>query len=147
MVDRPLAQELEHLVERRATAYVVREGRSVVRGDQRGRHIGFPTANVQPEHRHKQIPAVGVYAVRCEAAGVRYDGMMNVGRRPTFEEDGALTVEVHLLGFEGDLYGRPLRVHVVQRLRDELKFDGVEALVARLHEDRAEAERALRMVP
>ncbi|HLT48461.1 MAG TPA: bifunctional riboflavin kinase/FAD synthetase [Rubricoccaceae bacterium] len=120
---------------------------TVVRGDQRGRQIGFPTANVQLAHRHKVIPAVGVYAVRCEAVGATYDGMMNVGRRPTFEEDGALTVEVHLLGFEGDLYGRPLRVHVVERLRDERRFDGVEALVAQLREDRAEAERVLRVVP
>jgi riboflavin kinase/FMN adenylyltransferase len=120
---------------------------TVVRGDQRGRRLGYPTANVQPEHRHKLIPATGVYAVRGEAEGGRYDGMMNVGRRPTFEEDGAVVIEVHLFGFEGDLYGRPLRVHVVQRLRDELRFDGVEALAARLHEDRAEAERALRVLP
>lgn len=119
---------------------------TVVRGDQRGRRIGFPTANVQPEHRHKLIPAPGVYAVRCETLGGRWDGMMNVGRRPTFEEDGALTVEVHLFGFEGDLYGRPLRVDVAARLRDERRFDGVGALTAQLHEDRAEAIRALAMV-
>jgi riboflavin kinase/FMN adenylyltransferase len=124
---------------------------TVVRGDQRGRSIGFPTANVQPEHRHKLIPAPGVYAVRADAEGAdaqaRYDGMMNVGRRPTFEADGAVRIEVHLFGFEGDLYGRPLRVYVVARLRDERRFDGVEALVARLHEDRAEAEQVLGNVP
>ncbi|MDX1419546.1 MAG: bifunctional riboflavin kinase/FAD synthetase [Rubricoccaceae bacterium] len=122
-------------------------GGTVIHGDGRGQRIGYPTANVKPEERRKLIPAPGVYAVRCEVPGGWSDGMMNVGRRPTFEEDGALTVEVHLFGFEGDLYGRPLRIHTIARLRDERKFDGVEALVAQLHEDRAEAERALQVVP
>lgn len=120
---------------------------TVVRGERRGRLIGFPTANVQPEHRRKLIPASGVYAVRADAGGAQYDGMMNVGRRPTVTNDGDLRVEVHLFGFEGDLYGRPLRVHVVARLRDERKFDGLAALTAQLHEDRVEAISALTALP
>ena len=116
---------------------------TVVRGDQRGRVLGFPTANLRPQHPRKLLPKPGVYAVRCEARPGRFDGMMNVGRRPTFETDGAVQAEVHLFGFGGDLYGMALRVHVVERLRDEQKFGGVEALIAQLHEDRAQAARAL----
>lgn len=113
---------------------------TVVHGDARGRLIGFPTANVEPTHRRKVVPRVGVYAVRVALRdGTAYGGMMNVGRRPTFETDGAVRAEVHLFDFSADLYGHTLAVDVVARLRDEMRFDGVEALVARLGEDRAEA--------
>ncbi|NNF57318.1 MAG: bifunctional riboflavin kinase/FAD synthetase [Rhodothermaceae bacterium] len=116
---------------------------TVVKGDQRGRQIGFPTANVHPEERRKLIPRPGVYAVRAEAPTGRFDGMMNVGRRPTFEQDGALKAEVHLFSFDGDLYGLTLRIHVLDRLRDERRFEGVEALVIQLREDQAQAKRVL----
>lgn len=130
-----------------------RFGGTVVRGDGRGRTIGFPTANVLPDHERKMLPAVGVYAVRARvasggsaaagsASGVRGDtmlGMMNVGRRPTFETDGALKAEVHLLDTDADLYGRRLVVEVVARIRDEQRFDGPDALVAQLRDDRQRA--------
>lgn len=117
---------------------------AVVRGDQRGRTIGFPTANVQPEGGHKLVPRVGVYAVRAALPDGRVcGGMMNVGRRPTFETDGATTVEVHLFGFEGDLYGRALAVDVLHRLRDERRFSGPDALVDQLRQDREAALAAL----
>ena len=117
---------------------------TVVHGDARGRLIGYPTANVEPTHRRKVVPKIGVYAVRVTLRdGAAYGGMMNVGRRPTFETDGAVRAEVHLFDFSGDLYGRTVCVDVVARLRDEMRFDRVEALVARLGEDRAEALAAL----
>ncbi len=117
---------------------------TVVKGDQRGRTLGYPTANVQPEHLRKLLPKPGVYAVRCDLpGGRRADGMMNVGCRPTFVDDGALKAEVHLFGFDGDLYGLPLRVHVADRLRDERRFDGPDALVRQLGEDASQAARAL----
>jgi riboflavin kinase/FMN adenylyltransferase len=119
---------------------------TVVRGDGRGRTIGVPTANVEPADARKLIPRTGVYVVRVGLDGERVGGMLNVGRRPTFETDGRLTVEVHLLGFDGDLYGRTLDVEVLARLRDERRFDGPEALVAQIREDRAEAERALQTI-
>ena len=116
----------------------------VVRGDQRGRTIGYPTANVQPSDPRKLIPRLGVYAARARLDdGTEADGMMNVGRRPTFETDGATTVEVHLFDIEADLYGRRLEVDVVARLRDEVRFDGPEALVAQLGSDTAAAREAL----
>lgn len=113
---------------------------TVVHGDARGRLIGFPTANVEPTHRRKVVPKVGVYAVRVTLRdGATHGGMMNVGRRPTFEADGAVRAEVHLFDFAGDLYGHTVAVDVLARLRDEMRFEGVDALVARLGEDRAEA--------
>ncbi|MEO0557561.1 MAG: bifunctional riboflavin kinase/FAD synthetase [Bacteroidota bacterium] len=117
---------------------------TVVAGDQRGRTIGFPTANVLLEDPRKLVPRVGVYAVQAElATGDRYDGMMNVGVRPTFETDGSVTVEVHLFDVDVDLYGRAMRVQVHRRLRDEVRFAGVDALVAQLHEDRRQAKSIL----
>lgn len=116
----------------------------IVAGDQRGRTIGFPTANLQLDDARKLVPRVGVYAVQAElATGESRGGMMNVGHRPTFETDGAMTVEVHLFDFDGDLYGRTLRVSVLDRLRDEQRFSSMDALVTQLHEDRRQAERVL----
>lgn len=113
----------------------------VVPGDQRGRTIGFPTANVDPEP--ELLPCAGVYATR-----VSWDGqpalpsVTNIGNRPTFG-GGHVTVEVHLLDFSGDLYGRRLRVELVGRLRDERRFDGRAALVAQLNQDVASARAVL----
>ena len=117
---------------------------TVVRGDGRGRTIGYPTANVRPDSARKLVPRVGVYAVRAVLPdGQTAGGMMNVGRRPTFEADGAVSVEVHLFSVEADLYGRTLAVDVVARLRDERRFDGADGLVAQLGRDRAAALAAL----
>ena len=116
----------------------------VVTGEQRGRTIGFPTANVQPSDPAKLVPKTGVYTVRAHTRDGRvWGGMMNVGVRPTFETAGRRTVEVHLFDFAGDLYGQTLAVDVVARLRDEVRFGGIEALVAQLGEDARQARDAL----
>ena len=115
---------------------------TVARGAARGRQIGYPTANVQPTDPRKLVPRLGVYAVRAVLPdGAEAGGMMNVGRRPTFETDGARTIEVHLFDLDRDLYGQRLAVDVVARLRDEQRFDGVDALVAQLGRDAAAARR------
>jgi riboflavin kinase/FMN adenylyltransferase len=120
----------------------------VVRGRQRGRTLGFPTANVEPVEPRALVPRTGVYAVRARLPdGTRLGGMMNIGLRPTFETDGARSLEVHLLDYAGDLYGAELRVEVHARLRDERRFDGPEALVEQLREDRGQAVRALAGLP
>lgn len=110
---------------------------TVERGDGRGHRIGFPTANLAVSHPRKVIPKTGVYAVRVRIAsqGIWHGGMMNIGVRPTFDGREA-RVEVHLLDFEGNLYGRDLRVEFVGRLRDERRFEGVEALREQLMQDR-----------
>jgi len=117
----------------------------VEHGEQVARKLGVPSANLSaiPE----LLPARGVYAVLVDVLeGSTYrrltPGVANVGVRPTLGE-GVLKVEVHALGFSGDLYGRSLRAHFVARLRDELKFDGIEPLRAQIDQDKLDAARLL----
>jgi riboflavin kinase/FMN adenylyltransferase len=113
---------------------------TVVRGDGRGRTIGVPTANLLPEN--EILPARGVYAARCRVpAGASHPAVVNLGLRPTFGGEH-VTVEAHLIDFDGDLYGARVRLEFHERLRGELRFDTVEGLVARIREDVAQA-RAL----
>lgn len=113
-------------------------------GHQRGRTIGFPTANIAPAAERWSLPAAGVYAVRagrCTPAGkVWYPGIANLGRRPTFDGD-RLLLEVHLLDVRLDLYGQRLDVAFLERLRGEVKFPGIEALQAQIAEDCSAARR------
>ncbi|KAB8143239.1 bifunctional riboflavin kinase/FAD synthetase [Chloroflexia bacterium SDU3-3] len=111
----------------------------VVQGDQRGRTIGFPTANVAVDEL-VVLPADGVYVCTVDLDGTRYGAVTNVGVRPTF--DGVRrTCEAHLLDFSGDLYGRTIGVRMLHRLRGEQKFAGVQQLVAQIQAD-AQAGRA-----
>jgi riboflavin kinase / FMN adenylyltransferase len=108
----------------------------VEHGDHRGRDLGFPTANIAVA-ADIALPRLGIYAgwyVRPD--GTEHPAAINVGRRPTFyAEGGPLLIEPHLLDFAGDLYGEQARVRFVQRLRDEVRFDGVDALIAQMHAD------------
>jgi riboflavin kinase/FMN adenylyltransferase len=107
----------------------------VARGEGRGRQIGYPTANLALEDARKLVPKRGVYATKVRFPdGTVRGGMMNIGRRPTFDEMD-VTVEVHIFDFDGDLYGESLSVQFLQRLRDEQKFDSADALVVQLSED------------
>jgi riboflavin kinase/FMN adenylyltransferase len=107
--------------------------------------LGFPTANLRPDHTEKILPATGVYAVRATLTdGSTHAAMLNLGRRPTVAEgEKEITLETHLLGFEGDLYGQTVDVELVGRLRDEAKFDSLEALRLQLERDRAATQRLL----
>jgi len=107
---------------------------TVVRGEGRGRGLGFPTANLRVGAREKLLPPAGVYAVRAILRRGSYPAAMHLGPRPTFE-GAPPSVEVHLLDFQGDLYGEEVRVDLVDRLRDVTPFESVEALVAQLHQD------------
>lgn len=116
----------------------------VVTGDKRGRQLGFPTANFDVTGYIE--PAFGVYAVRLgwveDGQTVWHDGVANLGRRPTFGKTNAV-LEVHLLDFSGDLYGRTCRVAFTEFLRSERKFDGLDSLKAQIAEDTAKAKRCL----
>ena len=106
----------------------------VQHGDKRGRTIGFPTANVDPET--ELVPKAGVYAVWMQRShGDRLRGIANVGVRPTFGGDPKTRVEVHLFDFDGDLYGEEVVVSFVFRVRDERAFDGIESLVQQIKDD------------
>jgi len=111
----------------------------VVQGDQRGRTIGYPTANLLIENPDKILPANGVYAVDVQLEDGRvFKGMMNIGLRPTV--DGSKkTIEVNILDFEGDLYGQQLRVALKGFIRQEKKFSGLEELKMQLALDKKEA--------
>jgi len=108
----------------------------VVHGDKVGRSIGYPTANLSVPESFKLIPADGVYAVRVNVAGEFYKGMLNIGHRPTLSEAQKKTIEVHLIQFEGDLYGQQLTVELKARLRGEKKFENMESLQKQLDIDR-----------
>jgi riboflavin kinase / FMN adenylyltransferase len=128
----------------------------VIHGEKRGRDLGYPTANIRLDHncglKH------GIYAVRVgRQAGKqqdkdqsnhrsRFDGVASFGRRPTFD-NGAPLLEIFLFDFDGDLYGATLDVAVISFIRDELKFDSVDALVARMDEDSTHARAALAAAP
>ncbi|MBV1893762.1 MAG: bifunctional riboflavin kinase/FAD synthetase [Ilumatobacteraceae bacterium] len=117
---------------------------SVVQGDQRGRLLGFPTANVEVPSG-LSLPADGVYAGWYERpSGDVYPCAINLGRRPTFYEhaDSSL-LEAHLLDFDGDLYGEDAKIRMAHFLRSERKFDGIEALIAQLSQDVSHARTLL----
>jgi riboflavin kinase/FMN adenylyltransferase len=118
------------------TRRYVLKGR-VMPGEHIGHKIGYPTANLEPEGTGKLIPAAGVYAVWAMLEGEQSPraAMMNIGMRPTFDGHRQ-TLEVNILGFDGDLYGQTVQVTFVERLRDERKFDSPEALAAQLERDR-----------
>lgn len=117
----------------------------VIRGNEIGRTIGFPTANLDIPNEFMMINNPGVYACRTEINGKRYDAMANTGTRPTIGDraDGDFIIEVNVFDFEGDLYGKTLKVWFIDRIRDEVKFNGLEALKNQLHQDREKAKKIL----
>jgi riboflavin kinase/FMN adenylyltransferase len=116
----------------------------VVGGSKLGSSIGFPTANITIDEDYKLLPAEGVYAVEAELQGSWYRGMMNMGSRPTVNDDASRkTIEVHLFDFNRNIYSEKIRINYVARLRDEKKFQGIDALKEQLALDRKMALRIL----
>ncbi len=111
---------------------------TVVRGDGRGRELGYPTANLAFAYR-PALPSLGIYA----GWAIGQPALISVGRRPVFHADGDVVFEAHLLDWDGDLYDQQLRVEVATRLRDEMKFASVEDLVAQMRRDEAAARAVL----
>src|SRR5437867_8042056 len=111
----------------------------VVAGKRRGRELGFPTANLKTEN--ELLPPNGVYATTVTIDGIVHPSITNIGLRPTFGDTTKTMIEAYVLGFDGDLYGRSVRLGFVQRLRDERKFEDVDALRAQIEADRRRAER------
>ena len=115
----------------------------VVHGEGRGRRLGFPTANLECEGEVR--PRNGVYAVRAFFGGAVYAGAANIGRKPTFGK-GEVTIEIFLFDFDGDLYGTPMSVEFLKRLRGEQRFSSVEELSRQISEDCEAARAALARV-
>jgi riboflavin kinase/FMN adenylyltransferase len=114
----------------------------VVRGDGRGRHLGFPTANLAVSNGDKLIPRQGIYAVRGVLRSGTHPGALHLGPRPTFKGSPP-SIELHLIDFDGDLYGETVRVDFVRLLRDVRPFSTVASLVERMKEDVDDARSAL----
>ena len=108
----------------------------VVTGFQVGKKIGFPTANLNPVEPDKLIPGIGVYAVLIDWKGNSYKGMMNIGRRPTLDNGDAVSLEVHIINFDADIYHQQLKVTFIRKIRDEKKFNSVEELIEQLKMDK-----------
>ena len=108
----------------------------VVAGNRLGRTIGFPTANMQLYEPLKLVPGNGVYFVKVETLGGNYYGMCNIGYRPTVGAGNARTIETHIFDFDEDIYGLDMKVTFVEKIRDEIRFDSMEALRMQLEKDR-----------
>jgi len=116
----------------------------VIHGEKRGRELGYPTANIRLDHncglKH------GIYAVRAGRGEERFDGVASFGQRPTFD-NGAPLLEIFLFDFKGDLYGQALDVAFIGFIREELKFDSVDALIKQMDDDSARARAQLAAAP
>jgi len=109
----------------------------VISGNRIGRSIGFPTANIEIEDSHKLTPGIGVYAVVVHFNGNQFFGMLNIGYRPTIEEDRKIkNIEVHILDFDGDIYGQEVSLIFKKKIREEQKFEDVAALKNQLEADK-----------
>lgn len=113
---------------------------TVIRGDMRGRELGYPTANLQMSH-HKMIPHDGIYFARVDVESTHAFGMVSIGVRPTFFDQGIRTVEANLLDFEGDLYGKTMTLQFLRRLRDERKFESAAQLIEQMHLDEQQSRQ------
>jgi riboflavin kinase/FMN adenylyltransferase len=108
----------------------------VEKGNQLGRKLNFPTANITPDDKMKLIPENGVYAVRIAMNGVLKNGMCNIGNRPTLGGNECRTIECHIFDFNQDIYGIELIVEFIEKLRDEVKFESLDALKTQLEADK-----------
>lgn len=116
----------------------------VVDGYKVGRKIGFPTANLQLVYTHKLIPAEGVYAVYAQIENKRWKGMLNIGHRPTLNNGSDLSIEVHILNFNEDIYRKNIRIEFVHFLRPEMKFHSVDELIMQMQKDKEDTIRLLK---
>jgi riboflavin kinase / FMN adenylyltransferase len=114
---------------------------TIVQGDGRGRELGYPTANVSIHSRKKMIPLGGVYVAGAVYKGERYEGMLNIGTRPTVTKDRDQTVEIHLFDVTETMYGNEITLTFYKRLRDEKKFGSVNDLVQQLAKDKEDSKQ------
>lgn len=108
----------------------------VVGGDKRGRELGFPTANIKLSSQEKLLPASGVYAVKVMVENERHTGLLSIGKRPTFYNQGELVSEVYIYDFNREIYGAKVTTELVERLRGEVKFNSAEELINQMNTDK-----------
>lgn len=108
----------------------------VVKGDGRGRQLGYPTANIKIEDDDKLVPAIGIYLVKCNVEGENLYGLLSIGSRPTFTSNGEVIPEVYMYDFDKEIYNKLLSVSVIERIRGEEKFKSAEELIKQMNKDR-----------
>lgn len=116
---------------------------TVVGGYKVGRKIGFPTANLRVDFPNKLIPSIGVYAVYVYVNGEKHKGMLNIGYRPTINNGTDLSIEVHILDFQGDIYHQKMRIEFIEFLRPEEKFHSVDELILQMQKDKKDTIQVL----
>jgi riboflavin kinase/FMN adenylyltransferase len=116
---------------------------TVVRGDGRGRKLGFPTANLSVDSEDKLIPAKGIYAAECVVENEKHYGLLSLGSRPTFHDDGRIVPEFYIFDFDRDIYDEEMKVEMVEKIRDEEKFNSVEDLVNQMKNDEVVGRKIL----
>jgi riboflavin kinase/FMN adenylyltransferase len=108
----------------------------VVKGDGRGRQLGYPTANLKIENEDKLLPAIGIYAAQCLVSEKWYNALLSIGNRPTFTPDGVVVPEIYILDFDSDIYNKEIEIKVIERIRGEEKFDSAEELIKQMDKDK-----------
>lgn len=116
---------------------------TVVMGDQLGRTLGYPTANLKPDHERKLVPADGVYLVRVKVKEQSYFGLFSIGNRPTIQAEGERRLEVYILDFDEDIYGSEIKVEFLQWIRADKAFESKEALAEQMDRDLVNARKAI----
>jgi len=107
----------------------------IVRGDGRGRKLGFPTANISVSTNDKLIPAKGIYAAECTVQDEKYFGLLSLGSRPTFHKDGEIIPEFYIFDFDRDIYDEVMQVELIEKIRNEEKFGSVDELISQMKKD------------
>ncbi|MDE3057261.1 MAG: riboflavin biosynthesis protein RibF [Bacteroidota bacterium] len=119
---------------------------TVVRGDMRGRTLGFPTANIHVHHPRKLVPRNGIYAVRVLVGSSQHFGLMNVGVLPTFFDSHPRKIEAYIYDFDEDIYEQPISVECLDWIRDEQKFPTVDALIAQMNDDKRNGMKIIKSI-
>jgi len=115
----------------------------IVRGDGRGRKLGFPTANLSTGNEDKLIPAKGIYAAECIVENEKHFGLLSLGNRPTFHKDGDIIPEFYIFDFDRDIYDKIMQVNLIERIRDEEKFNSVDELIIQMKKDEEKGKEIL----
>ncbi len=110
---------------------------TVIGGDKRGRELGYPTANIKLSSQDKLLPAFGVYAVKIILEKENYTGLLSIGKRPTFYNEGDVVTEVYIFNFSREIYGEDVTIELVERLRGEEKFNSANELIDQMNKDKA----------
>lgn len=118
----------------------------VVEGDKRGRELGYPTANIKISDEDKILPQIGIYAVLVELGGIEYKALLSIGKRPTFYNDGNVIPEVYIYDFNNDIYGKEIKVKLIEKLRGEVKFNSAEELIRQMNIDKENGLRVLNQI-